>query len=83
MCFPNSKPTQKDVMNKYNEDGTVNDSYSENDKKNDIPDNLPTHIENPHLNCDLEDGIHAFVYENRDEVIMVFTSDEAYELHNQ
>ena len=39
--------------------------------------NLPEHIDNPTLNRDLRNGVLGFRYENKKDVLIVYTSLEA------
>ena len=39
--------------------------------------NLPEHIDNPTLNRDLRNGVLGFQYENKEDVLIVYTSLEA------
>ena len=80
MCFPNKKSSGENKLEKYKEDGTVTET--ESDKNTHIPDNLPDLIHDPSLNSDLQEGVHALVFENGNEIIVVYTSDEAFELYN-
>ena len=77
MCFAKRSEYRKDLSPMHNKDGTVNDDI--NTSKLLIPEDLPEHIDNPTLNKDLETGILALIYETRDEVTIVWTSDEAYD----
>ena len=80
MCFAKCTKYRQDLSPMHNKDGTVND-----DKTTEliIPEEIPEHNDNPNLNRDLESGILAFIYESRDEVMIVWTSDEAYDYIKQ
>ena len=75
MCFPNAK--KSDLCAKYDEEGTI---IEENSHETDIPEDISEHVDNVFLNRDLYNGILAFIYETKDQLIVVWTSDEAIAL---
>ena len=75
MCFAKRLPYRSDLKPMYEDDGTVNDEIIPNVVQ--IPEGIVEHIDNPFLNIDLEEGILAFIYESRYNILIVWTSDEA------
>ena len=79
MCFPNQ--VKQDVSPMYENDGTVNDEIPTSTVV--IPEDIIEHNDYPFLNRDLEKGILALNYETQYEILIVWTSDEAYEYIKQ
>ena len=78
MCVAKNKCP---VEPKHDEDGTlVNESQST--EASYLNENLPEHIDDPLIDTSIEQGIHGFIYENSDQVTVVYTSDHAFELYN-
>ena len=83
MCFANKPLHRTDLTPKYDqENGTISDTVTSN-VSNPIPVDIPEHVDNPFLNTEIEDGILALIYETQDEVITVWTSQEACEIENE
>ena len=75
MCFAKKAPHRKNLDPKYNEeDGSVNENVNDSSESIAIPVDIPEHVDNPFLD---QSAIQAFVYETKDEVITVWTSEEA------
>ena len=82
MCFPKKPIHRTDLKPKYDqEDGTITDSQS--NVSNPIPIDILEHVDNPFMNTSVEDGILALIYETQDEVITVWTSNEAIESQSE
>ena len=78
MCVAKNK---RPVEPKHDEVGTlVNESQST--EASYLNENLPEHIDDPLIDTSIEQGIHSFIYENSDKVIVVYTSDHVFELYN-
>ena len=74
MCFP-SKNKKKYESNDL--EGIENTSQN-NSPLQELIDSLLHHVDNISLNVNFESGIHGFVYETKDEIIVVYTTDEAH-----
>ena len=81
MCFAHSK---SDLTPYYDEeDGSVHEENS--NQMIVIPETVHQHVDNPLLNFEVqsEDSILGFVYEQGNEIFIVWTSDEAIALYNE
>ena len=76
MCFAKRSEYWTDLSPMYDNDGTVNDEISTTSLV--IPEDIIEHIDDPFLNKDVEKGILALIYETRYHILIVWTSDEAY-----
>ena len=73
MCFPNCNKCISDPTPLIDEEGGM----IEEDTDLHLPEGLHEHIDSVYLNFDFEDSILAFVYENGNGIIVVWTSPEA------
>ena len=85
MCFAKGTQYKNNLRPKYNtEDSTVNDENTSNTSSTMyIPEEMPEHVDSPFLDRNVDTGILAIIYENSDEILIVWTSDEAYEYIEQ
>ena len=72
MCFPNSR--KSDPRPLIDEEGAI---IEEESSDLHLPEGIHEHVDSVYLNFDFEDGILAFVYENGNGIIIVWTSPEA------
>ena len=70
MCFPKKDDYRVDLSAMYENDGTVNDEVPSTNTV--IPEGIIEHIDNPFL-----------IYETRYHILIVWTSDEAYDYIKQ
>ena len=74
MCFPNCTKFLNDPTPMYDDEGTLN-KQEENELY--VDDRIHNHVDSICVNFDVEDGILAFIYENANGLIIVWTSEEA------
>ena len=73
MCFAKKSPHRKDLSAKYDEEeGTVNEEISSTTESNPIPNELPEYTDNLLLNKEID----AHIFETKDQIITVWTSEE-------
>ena len=56
---------------------TNGDIVSDEEEVNSSLNNLPSHADNPFLNCDLKNGVLGFRCENKKETIVIYSSIES------
>ena len=72
MCCSCNKSKSSKVYKVHDTNGDVM-----NVEQTDNLENLPEHVDNPHLNRNVQNGILGFRYENRKCTIIVYSSVEA------
>ena len=72
MCCSGKQRHSRTVEKHFNSDGQINwDEENENEI------DLPEHVDNLLLNRNVHNGVLGFRYENKDELIIVYSSIEA------
>ena len=80
MCFPKEKADRVELQAKYDEeDGSVNDTEVTSSVQCEIPNDMPEHIDTQNSS----DTILGHIYENKDETITVWSSEDAFVLDSQ
>ena len=71
MCCACKKGKDKTVHKKFSPDGETSDS------ENSTVNGIPEHVDNLMLNRNVHNGVLGFRYENKDSIIVVYSSVEA------
>ena len=72
MCIPGLDKNDVNVSSIYNSQGEMDTEDANHDLLK-----LPEHVDDPYLDRDLKNGILGFRYENKKEIVIVYSSIEA------